>query len=112
MNMKSKNLIISYDKKSDMLYVKKASRPISHSLDIGEMIVDFDSSNRVVGLEVFNFSKILKVKKSEIDDILNARILEKRNRVENLMIVGVYVLVKLQKRKKIEIELENRIKIK
>ena len=57
---------VYYDKNNDILYVYKKGK-VKFSLEIlSNFIVDLDHSNKVVGLEILNASKVLKVPKKDL----------------------------------------------
>lgn len=68
--MEKENIKVSYDKEEDMFSLFRIGSNVKFSLDIalpkGDIIVDFDFSGKVVGLEFFNASNYLPVLK-EID---------------------------------------------
>ncbi len=61
---------VSYDPEVDALYVRKVGEPIKFSINVLEnFILDASSENKIVGLEILNASKILKISKSELKEI-------------------------------------------
>ncbi|MDN5358649.1 MAG: hypothetical protein PWP76_492 [Candidatus Diapherotrites archaeon] len=49
---------LRYDKDADAVYIRLRDAPVSRSEELEEgIIVDYDDSGRVVGIEILNFSK-------------------------------------------------------
>ena len=76
--------IIDYDEEDDILYYNKGHKA-QDSLRINDFIVDFDSNNRIVGLEILNASENIemltgeKPDNDELNQIIEAEISVKRN---------------------------------
>ena len=60
---------VSYDKEYDILYIYKKEK-VKHSLEIlGNFVVDIGLSGKVVGVEIFEASKMLKIPKSNLSKL-------------------------------------------
>ncbi len=63
----------SYDPEFDILYIRKEKAKIAFSIELAsKVVVDVDHSHRVVGIEVFNASKLLNVSKNDLEKIEKA----------------------------------------
>lgn len=83
---------IDYDKDNDSLFLYTGGRA-NDSLEIGNYIVDFDTENRVVNLEISEISRMLKLWGLGKDSLENAK--EAQIRV-NPGRNSVYVLITLK----------------
>ena len=64
---------VNYDKKFDILYIYKSRKKVKHSVYIFEnFVVDVDFKFKVVGLEIHNASKVLKVPKTQLEKVKKA----------------------------------------
>jgi uncharacterized protein YuzE len=67
-----------YDYRYDTLFFKVKDRKYRNSLEMGNLVVDIDSENFVVGLQIFSASKFLGIPKLHLrEDVqfqLNAKI--------------------------------------
>ena len=64
---KDKKKII-YDDEEDILFISKG-RKVKASIDIGEFIVDIDSSGFVSGIEILNASDNLKLSEKQLKEL-------------------------------------------
>ena len=61
---------VSYDPDVDALYLRKQGEPIKFSISVLEnFILDSNSGNKIVGLEILNASKVLNISKAELKEI-------------------------------------------
>lgn len=71
-------MIIKYDKKLDILYIKNENEPVKSSLRIGPYIFDFSFNKKVIGVEILNtsdtFGKILNLDKTAFEHVEKAKI--------------------------------------
>lgn len=55
---------VSYDKKYDIAYIKFSSKKPDGAIEISEgVVLDTTANNEIVGIEIFNASKKLPLKK-------------------------------------------------
>jgi uncharacterized protein YuzE len=86
--------MIEYDDEEDILYYNEGNRA-KDSLRIKDFIIDFDSTNRVVGLEILNASKNIemlvgeKPSREDLNGIVDADI-SVRRRGEMAVITFVF----------------------
>ena len=52
-------ILVEYDSESDSLAICRAHKKSSFSLEIGDIIVDFDRNKEVVGIEFINATTLL-----------------------------------------------------
>lgn len=67
---------IDYDKEQDMLFAYTGEK-VNDSLEIGDFIIDFNSQNKIVGIELFDASDMLKmsnIPKSYFDNLISGKI--------------------------------------
>lgn len=92
------NLLNSYNDEWDILYIGWAKGKTKHSREINvKLVVDFDSKDRVVGLEIFDFKEALKKSQEEIDEIFK---LSKKNLDGKTFLGGWSEPVKKKEKKK------------
>lgn len=67
---------VSYDREFDNLHIYKEGEPSKQSVEMFDtFVVDLDSDgSKVVGLEIMNASKVLKVSKAELSSVREARL--------------------------------------
>ena len=65
---------IKYDYNEDILYILKREKSIVYSIDIMDFIIDLDSNNKVVGLEILNASKNLNISKNQLKEVKEGNI--------------------------------------
>lgn len=57
----------SYDLEVDALYIEKKSDDYVYSIEVtSKLIIDFNSTNDMIGLEMLDASKILKIDEEEL----------------------------------------------
>lgn len=54
---------LDYDYINDILFFKIKSRDYDHSVEIDNLVIDIDSENFIVGVQIFDASKFLGIKK-------------------------------------------------
>lgn len=91
-----KNYKFSYDKEFDDLLIFDSNSKSKGSVELGDIILDFNSKKEFVGIQLMNASKILKDISGEVDVNI---ILEhlKECRVEtitknNLLIIKIFLI--------------------
>jgi uncharacterized protein YuzE len=66
---------IDYDSKMDILYIYKENEKSKFSFEVMDnYIVDVGFNSNVVGLQINNISKLLKISKNELKDIKQAKL--------------------------------------
>lgn len=66
---------IDYDYEYDILYIHRENGRAKFSIEVLEnFVIDIGFDNKVVGLEIFDASKVLKVAKKELKNIKKARL--------------------------------------
>ncbi len=63
-----------YDLVHDILFFKVKNREYEKSIEIGNMVVDVDSENFIVGLQIFETSKYFMIPKNYIRTVTNWRL--------------------------------------
>ena len=65
----------SYDRENDDLFLYNPKSKSKRSVEIGDLVLDYNSKKELVGIQILNASKFIKdfvdVKGSSIKDILN-----------------------------------------
>jgi len=65
----------NYDQEWDILYVHKNGEKVKFSIEALEnFVIDIGMKGQVVGLEIQNASKVLKVPKSQLSEVRSAKI--------------------------------------
>jgi len=66
-------LHIDYDEEFDILYLRKENEKVSFSIKLGDnILLDVTRFHKVMGIEIFNASKIMKVPPEELKNIKKA----------------------------------------
>jgi len=66
---------IDYDPESDVLYIYKSGAKVKFSVEFfDELVVDVGFDNKVVGVEIINASRVLKVSKQALKNAKDARL--------------------------------------
>ena len=66
---------IDYDSANDSLYLYKEREKAKFNVEVlKNFIIDVNSNNKFIGLEILNASKILDIKKGELKDIKKAHL--------------------------------------
>jgi uncharacterized protein YuzE len=61
---------IDYDGEFDILYLSKENEKVSFSIKLGKnILIDITRFNKIVGIEIFNASKTLKLSIEELKNI-------------------------------------------
>ena len=61
---------MKYYKETDSLYIDLSEKPSSESLEVAPgVVVDFDESNNIVGIDIDRASKVLNLSELEISSI-------------------------------------------
>jgi uncharacterized protein YuzE len=61
---------IEYDEEFDLLYLRKKDEKVSFSIKLGNnILIDVTKSNKIVGIEIFNALKTLKLSIEELQNI-------------------------------------------
>ncbi len=100
---------VDYDRENDILYVYSGEK-VKDSLEIDNFVVDFSHNNKVVGIEIFDASKILsklvlvKINKDILSKVNDATISFYHSRDIFFVVIGL-VLIIGKKRKKIPIQI-------
>ena len=61
--MAKSNTKIVYDEEEDILFLSK-SRKVKASIDVGDFVIDVDTSGFISGIEILNASENLKISES------------------------------------------------
>jgi uncharacterized protein YuzE len=94
---------VSYDKEFDNLHIYREGEPSGQSIEMFDIFVvdmDFDGG-KVVGLEIMNASKVLKVSKEELAGVREAHL----STVSKDYFFGVNYVIVLPNNNKIESQL-------
>ena len=91
------NFNFSYDKKFDDLLLNKGKCKSAGSMEVGDLILDFDKRNQLVGVQFVNASKLMKnIFKDERDfrELLGSlkRVDVSAARHRNLMTVSIVLV--------------------
>jgi uncharacterized protein YuzE len=66
---------VDYDEKFDILYIYKEGEKVKFSVEaLNNFVINLGFNGKVVGLEILNASKTLKVSKNELKNIKRAKI--------------------------------------
>ncbi len=63
MIIKTEKAFLKYSYSEDIIFIKPIKRSYDHSIQIGDLILDLNEKNKIVGFEIMNASKIFGVKK-------------------------------------------------
>jgi len=81
---------IEYDDEFDILYLRKEGEKVSFSIKLGNNILaDVTKSHKIVGIEIFNASKFLKLSLKELKDIKTAKF----STIDKPNMYGVYYMI-------------------
>jgi len=64
---------LSYDFSNDILFFKVREREYSHSIEVNNIVIDFDEENFIVGMQIFDASKLFNIPKVWLAEPKNAR---------------------------------------
>jgi uncharacterized protein YuzE len=85
---------VDYDEKFDILYIYKEGEKVKFSVEaLNNFVINIGFNGKVVGLEILNASKTLKVSKNELKNIERAKI---STLIKNKM-YGVIYSIQLEK---------------
>ncbi len=61
-----------YDKKNDIMFIKFQTQDVKHSreLDNVNIVLDFDKKDNVIGIQIFDFMKVIKISDERMKRIL------------------------------------------
>ncbi len=62
---------VDYDFKHDILFFKTRNREYIKSIELDNIILDIDSKGFIVGIQIFEASKFLRIEKIKLRDIPN-----------------------------------------
>jgi len=94
---------IDYDDEFDILYLRKENEKVAFSIKLGNnILVDVTNSNKIVGIEIFSASKILKISSEELKNVKTANFhtLQRQN------MYGVYYMIGVGK-----LQIENELSV-
>lgn len=91
---------VNYDYKNDTLFFKIKDREYKKSLDFEDVVIDIDKDDYIVGIQIFDASKLFRVDK---ETLRNVRAWEFNAKVEN-NIITFNLLFEMLKRNKIIVE--------
>lgn len=60
-------MTISFDKRADALYLAFSDAKSAKTIEIGNALIDFDGSGKIIGVEVLNFASKSNNGKIEIE---------------------------------------------
>lgn len=63
--------VVDYDYKNDILFFKTQEREYIKSIELDHIIVDIDKEDFLVGIQIFEASKFLNIKKKDLLSIPN-----------------------------------------
>ncbi|HLD55112.1 MAG TPA: DUF2283 domain-containing protein [Candidatus Nanoarchaeia archaeon] len=58
-----------YDFKNDIFFFKVKNREYSHSIELGDLVIDFDEENFIVGLQIFNAKDFFNITKNHLKNL-------------------------------------------
>lgn len=61
---------IDCDKENDIIYIRFSEKKYAHSEEKEDIVVDYDEEGKVMAIEIFGASKVLK---GPIDEIVKSR---------------------------------------
>ena len=68
-----------YDYKNDIFFFKVKNREYSHSIELHNLIIDFDEEAFIVGLQIFGASEIFQLPKNDLRKVKNFKMQSKIN---------------------------------
>ena len=95
---------VNYDWKHDILYIYKNERAKFSVEVLNNFVIDIGFDNKVVGLEIFDASKILRIAKKELKNI-------KKAKLATLIRKGVYGVAYSLRLEKVNVESELQIPV-
>ncbi len=60
-----------YDLKNDIFFFKVKNREYSHSIELHNLVIDFDKEDFIVGLQIFDASKLFGISKKQLNNLQN-----------------------------------------
>jgi uncharacterized protein YuzE len=72
-----------YDSLNDTLFFKVKERTYQKSIELGDLVLDFDDENFVVGLQIFNASTFMGLSKSTL---MNLKGFHLQSRIQDQML--------------------------
>lgn len=60
-----------YDFKNDIFFFKVKDREYTHSIELQNLVIDFDKDNFIVGLQIFDASKVFGITKKQLGNVQN-----------------------------------------
>jgi uncharacterized protein YuzE len=94
---------IDYDEEFNILYLRKENEKVSFSIKLGNnILVDVTKASKIVGIEIFNASKFLKISVEELRNIKTANF----HTVEKQNMYGVYYMIGVGK-----LQIENELSV-
>lgn len=91
---------VSYDEENDLLYVGYKGRKVKDSLEIDKFVIDFGVDGEMVGVEVFDASKVIKglnqsnITKEMISNLHEAKIRIHKSQELVFFVIALYTGVK------------------
>jgi len=96
---------VDYDWKHDILYIYKENERAKFSVEVlNNFVIDIGFDNKVVGLEIFDASKTLRIAKKELKNI-------KKAKLATLIRKGVYGVAYSLRLEKVNVESELQIPV-
>ncbi len=68
-----------YDYKNDIFFFKVKNREYSHSIELHNLVIDFDEESFIVGLQIFGASEVFQLSKKDLMKVKNFRMQSKIN---------------------------------
>lgn len=68
-----------YDYKYDIFMFKVKNREYSHSIELQSLVIDFDKEDFIVGLQIFDASKVFNLSKNKLKQVQNFKMQSKIN---------------------------------
>jgi uncharacterized protein YuzE len=72
-----------YDSVNDILFFKVKERTYQKSIELGDLVIDFDDENFVVGLQIFNASIFMGLPKNTL---MNLKGFHLQSQIQNQML--------------------------
>ena len=96
---------VDYDFKNDILFFKTKNREYIKSIELDNLILDIDSKGFIVGIQIFEASKFLKMDKITLKDVPNWEFSTKTDQIKD----GKKTVTKIEIRLMFQVRIRNRL---
>ncbi|MBR9675706.1 DUF2283 domain-containing protein [Candidatus Woesearchaeota archaeon] len=96
---------VDYDYKNDILFFKTKNMDYDKSIEMDNIILDIDSEGLIVGIQIFEASKFLRMNKLSLREILHWEFGTKVDKIKE----GVKELTKIEIRLTFKVKVRNQL---